>query len=198
MTEQTSNSGAATGSSGGSSQKRKAAVFPHSELTRSIIGGLFDVHSELGAGFLERVYANGLAVVLRARGLRVEREVPYEIHFRGKIIGRYVADMVVESAVVVEIKAAEKHRTNAPRAVAELLARLGPPGRSRAQLRRVRTIQANDQHDATHTSVALTACRPCPSKEPSLGQRFSSARGCDQHVLYAVATEIRDEVLRNR
>lgn len=107
MTEQTSNSGAATGSSGGSSQKRKAAVFPHSELTRSIIGGLFDVHSELGAGFLERVYANGLAVVLRARGLRVEREVPYEIHFRGKIIGRYVADMVVESAVVVEIKAAE-------------------------------------------------------------------------------------------
>jgi len=76
MTEQTSNSGAATGSSGGSSQKRKAAVFPHSELTRSIIGGLFDVHSELGAGFLERVYANGLAVVLRARGLRVEREAP--------------------------------------------------------------------------------------------------------------------------
>ena len=56
---------------------------------------------------MERVYANALAIVLRAAGLRVDREVPFEIVFRGEVVGRYIADMVVESTVVVEVKAAE-------------------------------------------------------------------------------------------
>ena len=86
--------------------RRNAAPFPHSDLTRTIIGGLYEVHGELGGGFLERVYANALTIVLRSKGLRVEREVAYEIYFRGEMIGRYVADMVVESTVVVECKAA--------------------------------------------------------------------------------------------
>lgn len=94
-------------SAGTSTPRRRAAQFPHSDLTRTIIGALFVVHGELGGGFLERVYANALAIVLRAPGLRVEREVPYVIYFRGEVIGRYVADMVVESTVVVECKAAE-------------------------------------------------------------------------------------------
>ena len=87
MTEHTPVSGATAETGDGSTQRKKAATFPHSELTRSIIGGLFEVHTELGAGFLERVYVNALAIVLCARGLRVEREVPYEIPFRGESSG---------------------------------------------------------------------------------------------------------------
>ena len=97
----------------------------------SLISQNFAAAAPLGAWFLERVYVNALAIVLRARGLRVEREVPYEIPFRGEIIGRYVADMVVESAIVVEVKAAEGIERS-PRAATRLPARLGPAGRSRA------------------------------------------------------------------
>ena len=106
MSELTPTSESAT-TAGTNTPRRKAAQFPHSNLTRTIIGALYEVHRELGGGFLERVYANALAIVLRAKGLRVEREVPYQIYCRGEMIGRYVADMVVESSVVVECKAAE-------------------------------------------------------------------------------------------
>jgi GxxExxY protein len=107
MSENTTNSELAAGAGLSRPPRPKAAHFPHSEITRLIIGALYEVHSELGGGFLERVYANALAIVLRAADLRVDREVPYEILFRGEVIGRYVADMVVDSTVVVEVKAAE-------------------------------------------------------------------------------------------
>ena len=66
------------------------------ELTRTIIGAFFAAHRELGSGFLEAVYKNGLAVLLRRAGLRVEREAPFEIIFHGESIGTYRADFVVE------------------------------------------------------------------------------------------------------
>lgn len=78
----------------------------HSSVTEAIIGGCFAVHSELGSGFLESVYANALAVVLRNAGLTVEREVPYEVFYHGVSVGLYRADLVVESKVVVEVKTA--------------------------------------------------------------------------------------------
>jgi GxxExxY protein len=76
----------------------------HGDLTRSIIGAMYAVHSQLGFGFLEAVYKNALAVVLEEAGLRVEREVPFEIIFHGRNIGLYRADLVVESKVLVETK----------------------------------------------------------------------------------------------
>ena len=74
------------------------------DLTRTIIGAFFEAHRELGSGFLETIYKNGLAVLLRRAGLRVEREVPFEIIFHGESLGMYRADMVVEGKVVVEVK----------------------------------------------------------------------------------------------
>ncbi|HEY4218419.1 MAG TPA: GxxExxY protein [Gemmatimonadaceae bacterium] len=78
----------------------------HHELTRPIIGAFYSVHSQLGSGFLEAVYANALAVLLRDAGFQVQREVPFDINFHGHIIGRYRADLIVESKVVVEVKCA--------------------------------------------------------------------------------------------
>jgi GxxExxY protein len=80
---------------------------PQPATTRAILGAFYAVRSELGTGFLEVVYANAVAVVLGTAGRRVEREVPYEMVFRGQPVGRYRADMIVDSLVIVEVKAAK-------------------------------------------------------------------------------------------
>lgn len=77
----------------------------HRDLTQAIIGAFYAVHSQLGHGFLEAVYANAMAVVLRGAECGVEREVPFDVAFRGATIGRYRADIVVDSKVIVEVKA---------------------------------------------------------------------------------------------
>lgn len=75
------------------------------ELTEGIIGAFYDVYNALHFGFLESVYAGALEAELRERGLDVAREVPIEVHFRGRIIGSHRLDMVVSDAVIVELKA---------------------------------------------------------------------------------------------
>jgi GxxExxY protein len=85
--------------------KRDATKLLHHELTHIVIGAMYNVHTELGAGFLESVYANAVSVVLQNAGLRVEREVPFEVVFRGVVVGRYRADLIVDTKVVVETKA---------------------------------------------------------------------------------------------
>jgi GxxExxY protein len=77
----------------------------HKELTRIIIGAAFEVSNTLGCGFLEKVYENALAVELRKRGLKVGLQVPMAVNYKGTLVGEYVADMIVEDAVLVENKA---------------------------------------------------------------------------------------------
>jgi GxxExxY protein len=81
--------------------------FPHASLTKTIIGGMFEVYNTLGAGFLEAVYANALTVELRKRGLQVDRDVAFDVPYGGVVVGRYVADLVVEHKVIVETKVAK-------------------------------------------------------------------------------------------
>jgi len=80
---------------------------PHGQITNAIIGAMFEVHNVLGQGFLESVYANALTVELRQRGVPVDRNVPFEVMYRGASIGRYVADLVVDQKVIVETKVAK-------------------------------------------------------------------------------------------
>jgi hypothetical protein len=56
--------------------------FIHGETTRVIIGAFYALHNELGCGFLEAVYSNGLAVLLRNAGYRVDREAQFKIEFQ--------------------------------------------------------------------------------------------------------------------
>ena len=74
-------------------------------LTERIIGGVHEVSNELGAGFLEKVYENALAVQLRFCGLAVEQQKRLEVRFRGALVGEFVTDLVVERDVLVEVKA---------------------------------------------------------------------------------------------
>jgi GxxExxY protein len=80
----------------------------HSGVTESIIGVFFDVYNELGSGFLESVYVESLALALCQAGLSVEREMPLAVCFRGRIVGRFRADLIVSGAVLVEVKACSK------------------------------------------------------------------------------------------
>lgn len=62
---------------------------------------------ELGPEFLERVYKNALLIAMKQKSLEVEVERPFEVMFRGKEIGRYYADLVVEKNIIVELKSCE-------------------------------------------------------------------------------------------
>ena len=77
----------------------------HRDLTERIIGVFFDVHWDLKGGFLESVYRNAMSYALADAGLHAEREVPLEVHFRGRCVGNFRADMIVESKILLEFKA---------------------------------------------------------------------------------------------
>ena len=75
------------------------------ELTGSAIGAFFAVYDVLGTGFVEHVYAEALTRELRRRGRRVAREVPVPIFYRGEKIALQRLDVLVDSKLVVEVKA---------------------------------------------------------------------------------------------
>lgn len=77
----------------------------HHELTHEIIGSFFDVYNTFGYGFFETPYVNALMFELEHRGIRVQREVPIELVYKGRKVGLYKADMIVEDKVLVETKA---------------------------------------------------------------------------------------------
>jgi len=77
------------------------------ELTYKINGAIFEVNRELGAGFLEKVYENALLVELNKMGIKAENQVPVRVQYKGKDVGEYCADIVVENQVLLELKAVE-------------------------------------------------------------------------------------------
>jgi GxxExxY protein len=74
-------------------------------ITEKIIGCAYKVASKLGCGFLEKCYENALAFELRKAGLRVEQQVPLKVWYDEVVVGDYVADLLVEGVVLVELKA---------------------------------------------------------------------------------------------
>lgn len=79
----------------------------HSDgLTETVIGCAYAVANALGNGFLEKVYENALAHELTKKGLLVEQQRPISVQYDGVTVGEYVADLLVEGEVLVELKAA--------------------------------------------------------------------------------------------
>lgn len=77
----------------------------YGELTDRIIGVCFEVMNELGVGFVESVYHRALLIALRDAGLEVKSQVPLSVSFRGQVVGEFRADLLIEDAVLVELKA---------------------------------------------------------------------------------------------
>ncbi len=77
--------------------------------TKQIIGAAIEVHRQLGPGLLESAYEHCLAHELGLRGLRFRRQVKLPIEYKGtKLDCGYCVDLLVEDAVIVELKAVEK------------------------------------------------------------------------------------------
>jgi GxxExxY protein len=76
-------------------------------ITEKVIGCVYNVHNTLGAGFLEKCCENALAHECKKAGLRVQQQVALKVWYDGIVIGEYVADLIVEDVVVVELKAAK-------------------------------------------------------------------------------------------
>ncbi|HZD32450.1 MAG TPA: GxxExxY protein [Candidatus Angelobacter sp.] len=83
-----------------------ALVLKHSSITDAIIGAFYEVYNEMGQGFLESVYREAMACVLSAKGLAVEREKAVTVQFRGRTVGTFRTDLLVNSSVIVELKCA--------------------------------------------------------------------------------------------
>ena len=75
------------------------------DLSNRIIGCALLVSNKLGTGFLEKVYENALVYELRKAGLTVQQQHNIAVHYDDVVIGVYTADLLVEDAVLVELKA---------------------------------------------------------------------------------------------
>ena len=77
----------------------------YEDLTGKIIEVFYRVYDTLGYGFLEKVYENALAIEFRREGLVFGQQVPIEVCYRDEVVGKYIADFIIEGKVVVEVKA---------------------------------------------------------------------------------------------
>ena len=75
------------------------------QLTEQIIGCAYRVANGLGCGFLEKPYENAMAHELRKNGLAVQQQMSIVIRYDGVVVGDYIADLIVENLVMLELKA---------------------------------------------------------------------------------------------
>jgi GxxExxY protein len=77
----------------------------HSDITGEVIRAFYQVYNSLGFGFLEKVYGNALALELRQSGIDVVQQKPISVHYKGVVVGKYFADLLIEEIVLVGLKA---------------------------------------------------------------------------------------------
>jgi len=75
-------------------------------LTGRILTCFYEVYNDLGFGFLEKVYEKAMLVELKRKGLHCVAQQPINVYYRGDNVGQYFADIIVESLVIIELKAA--------------------------------------------------------------------------------------------
>lgn len=91
---------------GGAEARRKLVL---EDLTEQIIGAAIEVHRQLGPGLLESAYEECVCYELASRGISFQRQVPTPIQYKGiKLDCGYRLDILVEDAVILELKAVEK------------------------------------------------------------------------------------------
>ena len=77
------------------------------QAARDVIGAAFEVLNELGPRFLEKVYENALTCELARRGYSVEQLCKFAVRYKGEVVGCYLADLVVNGCLLVELKCAD-------------------------------------------------------------------------------------------
>ena len=77
-------------------------------LTERIIGCAIEVHRNLGPGLLEAIYESALCIEMELAGLAYERQKPIQVMYKGHALGEHRLDVVVEDAVILELKSVER------------------------------------------------------------------------------------------
>ncbi|WP_264553047.1 GxxExxY protein [Flavobacterium sp. N2038] len=79
----------------------------HKEISKPILQIFYDVYNQLGYGFLEKVYQNAMYFELIAQGYKVEAQKQIKVYYKNKLVGEFYADLLVEDAIILELKACE-------------------------------------------------------------------------------------------
>ena len=77
------------------------------EISEKVIGCAYTVSNQMVSGFLEKVYENALTHELRKAGMKTEQQKRLTVHYDGVLVGEYIADLIIEDPVLVEIKSAK-------------------------------------------------------------------------------------------
>ena len=80
------------------------SVIIEKELSDKVLGAVFAVHNSLGPGLLESAYEGALVIEFAHMGLGISRQHVYPVYYRGELAGAYIADMVVEGKIILELK----------------------------------------------------------------------------------------------
>jgi GxxExxY protein len=86
-------------------------LMDHKEITEAIIGCAFRVYNTMGYGFLESVYENCMMIELKRAGLLAEAQKPITVLYDDREVGHFVADLLVEETVIVELKSVRSTST---------------------------------------------------------------------------------------
>jgi GxxExxY protein len=95
------------------------------DLSYQIMSAIFEVHKELGPGYLESVYEKALLLELTSRGMNVDVQKVFDLTYKEQKIGNHRLDLVVEDKIVLELKTVERF---APHHTAQLLSYLKASG----------------------------------------------------------------------
>lgn len=76
----------------------------HKTLSDSVLGMAFSVHNIIGPGLLESAYEGALVIELAHAGVPFERQRVYPLYYKGELAGAYIADLVVDNSIILELK----------------------------------------------------------------------------------------------
>ena len=85
--------------------------YPFADITAGIISCAMEVHNILGPGLLESAYEEALEYELSIKGLYFERQKEIDLFYKGRNIGKYRLDFLVENEVIVELKAVKEYNS---------------------------------------------------------------------------------------
>ena len=80
----------------------------YKDVTETVIGCAYRVYNKMGFGFLESVYEKCLLIELRKAGLDTESQKPITVYYDGEIVGEFVADIVVNDIIILELKSVRR------------------------------------------------------------------------------------------
>ena len=84
------------------------SVLIENELSNQVLGAVFAVHNSLGPGLLESAYEGALVIEFAHMGLKISRQHVYPVYYRGELAGAYIADLVVEGKIILELKSVKE------------------------------------------------------------------------------------------